>query len=148
MAPHRETLFSVFPPSYSPPFVSGPWLTSCVASRTSQLQGHRHVCRARWGGPRALLRTKGAYLDCAFKENAFVFVVSRPHPLYDPLKYEWPYPGTAAVWNCTCESMRTSLTWFSTPTELQIRCRLLMSTVRGEGPSGNQKSQVSDKSQR
>ena len=79
-----ETLFSSIPPSSSlisvsdprrafwadtAPF-SGPRLASCVASGTTEIQGHRQVCRARRGGPRTLSLTTDANLDCAFVENA------------------------------------------------------------------------------
>ena len=40
---------------------------SCVASKTTEKQGHNQVCRA---GPRALSRTTETNLDCAFVENA------------------------------------------------------------------------------
>ena len=68
MSPHwgSEALFSSVPLSNSlgsisdprrafwadtAPF-SGPWLASCVASGTTEIQRHRQVCRARRGGPR------------------------------------------------------------------------------------------------
>ena len=61
-----KTLFSVVPPSNSLVSVLDPWrafwadmapfkgphLASCIASRTSEIQGHREVCLARHGGPR------------------------------------------------------------------------------------------------
>ena len=49
---------------------SGPRLASCVASGTTEIQGHRQVCRARRGGPRTPSTTTDANLDCAFVENA------------------------------------------------------------------------------
>ena len=69
-----ETLISSVPPSNSLVSVSDPWraywadtppfkgprLASCVASGTSEIQGHRQVCRARRGGPRTLSTTTGA----------------------------------------------------------------------------------------
>ena len=79
-----ETLLSSVPPSNSlvsvsdprrafwadtAPF-SGPRLTSCVASGTTEIQGHRQVCRARPRGHRTPSRTTDANLDCAFVENA------------------------------------------------------------------------------
>ena len=48
----------------------GPRLASCVASGTTEIQGHRHVCCARRGGPRTPSTTIDANLDCAFVENA------------------------------------------------------------------------------
>ena len=48
----------------------GPRLASCVASRTTEIQGHRQGCRARRGGPRTPSTTTEANLDCAFVENA------------------------------------------------------------------------------
>ena len=50
------------------PFM-GPWLASCVASGTTEIQGHCQVCRARRGGPRTPSTTTDANLDCAFVEN-------------------------------------------------------------------------------
>ena len=82
-----ETLFSSVPPSNSlvsvsdprrafwadtAPF-SGPRLASCVASGTTEIQGHRQVCRARRGGPRTPSTTTDANLDCAFVENALFY---------------------------------------------------------------------------
>ena len=52
----------------------GPRLASCIASGTTEIQGHRQVCRARRGGPRTLSRTTLANLDCAFVENTLVFI--------------------------------------------------------------------------
>ena len=87
MTPHREILFSSVPPSNSlvsvsdprrafwadtAPF-SGPRLASCVASGTTEIQGHRQVCRARRGGPRTPSTTTDANLDCAFVENALIY---------------------------------------------------------------------------
>ena len=43
-----------------------PRLSSCVASGTSEIQGHRQVCRARRGGPRTPPRTTDANFDCTF----------------------------------------------------------------------------------
>ena len=48
----------------------GPRLASCVASASTEIQGHRQVCRARCGGPRTPSPTTDANLDCAFVENA------------------------------------------------------------------------------
>merc|ERR1711923_240053 len=59
-----ETLFSSVPPSNF--LVS----VSCVASGTTEIQGHRQVWRARRGGPRTPSTTPDANLDCAFVENA------------------------------------------------------------------------------
>ena len=47
-----------------------PRLASCVASGTTEIQGHRQVWRARRGGPRT---TTDANLDCAFVENALIY---------------------------------------------------------------------------
>ena len=47
-----------------------------VTSGTTENQGHRQVCCARRGGPRTLSRPTYANLDCAFVENALLFVVS------------------------------------------------------------------------
>ena len=55
------------------PFL-GPRLASCVASGTTEIQGHRQVCRARPGGPRTPSTTTDANLDCVFVENAVVFL--------------------------------------------------------------------------
>ena len=48
-------------------------LASCVASGTTEIQGHRQVCRARRGGPRTPSTTTDANLDCAFVENALFY---------------------------------------------------------------------------
>ena len=84
----RETLFSSIPPSNSlvsvldpqrafwadmAPF-SGPRLASCVASGTTEEQGHRQVCRARREGPRTPSTTTHANLDCAFVENELFYI--------------------------------------------------------------------------
>ena len=74
----RELLFSFVPPSNSLVSVSdnwrafwadmapykGPWLASCIASRATEIQGHRQVCRGRHEGPRTLSITTDANLDC------------------------------------------------------------------------------------
>ena len=73
----RETLFSSVPPSNSLVSVSDPRLASCVASRTTEIQGHRQVCRARRGGPRTLSTTTDANLDCAFVKNALIYTDHR-----------------------------------------------------------------------
>ena len=75
----------------------GPRLASCVASGTTEIQGHRQVCRARRGGPRTPSRTTDANLDCAFVENALLFVVPNIGgaraplglPLSAPLAYRY-----------------------------------------------------------
>ena len=54
-----------------------PRLALCVASGTTEIQGHRQVCRARRGGPRTPSTTTDANLDCAFVEKALVFVVPK-----------------------------------------------------------------------
>ena len=46
-----EKLFSSVPPSNSLVSVSDPRLASCVASETTEIQGHRQVRRARCEGP-------------------------------------------------------------------------------------------------
>ena len=48
---------------------------SCVASGTTEKQGHRQVWRARHGGPRTLSKTIDAKLDCAFVENALFYTL-------------------------------------------------------------------------
>ena len=82
-----ETLFSSVPPSNSLVSVSDPWrafwadtapfkgprLASCVASGTTEIQGHLQVCRARRGGPRTPSKIADANLDCAFVENALFY---------------------------------------------------------------------------
>ena len=76
--------FSLVPPNYS--LVSVFDFLSCqlpsrafnlflwVASGTTEIQGHRQVCRARRGGPRAPSTTTDANLDGAFVENALDYV--------------------------------------------------------------------------
>ena len=55
-------------------FLSCPRLTSCVASGTTEIQGHRQVYRARRGGPRTQSTSTDANLDCAFVENALLYI--------------------------------------------------------------------------
>ena len=55
----------------------GHGLALCVASGTTEKQGHRQVCRARRRGPRTPSKTAYANLDCAFVKNALVFVSSK-----------------------------------------------------------------------
>ena len=45
---------------------SGPQFASCVASGTTEIQGHSQVCRVRHEGPRTPSTTTDANLDCAF----------------------------------------------------------------------------------
>ena len=52
---------------------SGPRLTSCVASRTTEIQGHRQGCCARRGGPRTPSKIADTNLDRAFVENALFY---------------------------------------------------------------------------
>ena len=51
----------------------GPWLTSYVASGTTENQGHSQFCCAGRGGPRKPSKTTDANSDCAFLENALYF---------------------------------------------------------------------------
>ena len=51
----------------------GPRLASCVASGTTEIQGHHQVCLARLGCPRIPSTKADANLDCAFAENALVY---------------------------------------------------------------------------
>ena len=51
----------------------GPWLALCVAFRTTEIQGHHQVCRARSRGPRTPSSTTDANLDCAFVEDALIY---------------------------------------------------------------------------
>ena len=79
MTPHRrDTIF--FRSSQQLPRLEGrrvssksPRLASCVASGTTEIQGHRQVCQARHGGPRAPSTTADANLHCAFVENALFY---------------------------------------------------------------------------
>ena len=57
-----ETLFSSVPPSNSLVSVSEPRLASRIASGTTEIQGHRQVCRARRRHPRTLSRRTDANL--------------------------------------------------------------------------------------
>ena len=85
--PCRGNTFSSVPPSNSlvsvldpwrafwadtPPF-KGPRLASCVASGTTEMQGHCQVCCARRGGPRTPSKTADANLDSDFVENALFY---------------------------------------------------------------------------
>ena len=87
-APWRGNPFFSLPPSNSlvsvsdqrrafwadtVPF-SGPRLALCVASGSTEIQGHHQVCRARRGAPRTPSTTTDANLDCAFVENALLFI--------------------------------------------------------------------------
>ena len=79
-----ESLFSFVPPSNSlvsvsyprrafwadPAAFSGPRLTSCVASGTTEIQGHRQEWCTKRRGPRTPSTTTDANLDCALVENA------------------------------------------------------------------------------
>ena len=47
--------------------------------------------RGRHGGPRTLLRTTDANLDCAFVENALVFVAPKMGRAQAPLNEIGPY---------------------------------------------------------
>ena len=76
MTPHG-TLFSSVPSSNSLVSVSDPRLASCVASGTTEVQGHCQVCRARRGCPRTPSTTTGANLDCAFVETALIYTDPR-----------------------------------------------------------------------
>ena len=71
MTPLRETLFSSVPPSNS--LVS----VSCVASGTTEIQGHRQMCRARREGPRTPSNTNDINFNCAFDENALIYTHPR-----------------------------------------------------------------------
>ena len=70
------------------------------------------MCRARRGGPRTLSRTTDANLDCAFVENALVFVIPKIGcawtppicPLYDKaLMLQIKETGG---WNLICGSFK------------------------------------------
>ena len=69
MSPSRE-LRSAFWAEM--PF-TGPWLTSCVSSGTTEIQGHRQGLRARLRGHRTP-STPDANLDCTLVLNALVFI--------------------------------------------------------------------------
>ena len=55
----------------------GPRLASCVASGTTEIQGHRQVWPASRGGSRTPSRTIDANLDWAFVEKALLFIVPK-----------------------------------------------------------------------
>ena len=87
MTPHRGNYFSLLFLAATPsspsqtleglfeltwrPSRKGPHLASCVASGTTEIQGHRQVCHPRRKGPRTLSKTTDANLNCLFVENAF-----------------------------------------------------------------------------
>ena len=75
MTPHKGGYFSLpfLPATPSSTRCPSRALDSCVASRTTENQGHRQVCRARRRGPRIPSTTTDAKLDCAFVENALFF---------------------------------------------------------------------------
>ena len=52
----------------------GPRLALCVASGTTEIQGHRQECSARREGPRTPSTTTDANLDCAFVENTLLYI--------------------------------------------------------------------------
>ena len=83
MAPRRGNTFLFHSSQQLPRLRLGPLkgflncqglLASCVASGTTEIQGHRQVCRARRKGPRTLSTTTDANLDCAFVENALFYI--------------------------------------------------------------------------
>ena len=51
----------------------GPQLASCVASGTTEIQGHCQVCCARRRGPRTPSTATDANHDCALFENALFY---------------------------------------------------------------------------
>ena len=51
----------------------GPRLPLCVASGTTEIQGHHQVCPAGRGGYRTPSKKADANLDCAFVENELFF---------------------------------------------------------------------------
>ena len=66
---------SYFSLPFLPATASSP--SRCVASGTTEIQGHRQVCRARCGGHRTPSRAADAILDCAFVENALIYTDPR-----------------------------------------------------------------------
>ena len=63
-------------PLCTAPF-KGPRLASCVASETTEIQGHRKVWRPWHRCPRTLSRTTIANLDSVFNENSLAFIDSQ-----------------------------------------------------------------------
>ena len=61
-----RTLEELFEADQTP--FKGPRLASCVASGTSEIQGHRQVCRPRCGGPRTPSTTTDANLNCLYTD--------------------------------------------------------------------------------
>ena len=58
-----------------------PQLASCVASGTTEKQGHSHAWQtAKDGGPRTPSRTADANLDCVFFENALISLFQKMPP--------------------------------------------------------------------
>ena len=51
----------------------GPRLASCVASGTTEIQGHIQGFRIRRGGPRTQSTTTDTNLDCVFVVNALIY---------------------------------------------------------------------------
>ena len=51
-----------------------PRLAMCVASRTTEIQGHRQVRCPRRGGPRTPSTTTDTNLDCALVESELVLI--------------------------------------------------------------------------
>ena len=64
-----QTLEGLFRAEAGP--FKGPRLASCVASGTTDIQGHPQVCRTRRGGPRTPSTTTDGNLDCALVETHF-----------------------------------------------------------------------------
>ena len=56
----------------------GPQLVPCVASGTTENQGHRKVCRVRRRGLRTESRTTDSNHDCVFVQNALIYPKSVP----------------------------------------------------------------------
>ena len=54
MTPHRGNTILFRSSQQLPDLRLGPSTASCVASGTTEMQGHRQVCCARRGGPRTL----------------------------------------------------------------------------------------------
>ena len=84
-------------------------MTRLVASRTTEIQGHSQVWRARHGGPPSTAsQTSDANLDCVFVTNAIVFDVLKTGGLGP----SWLSPSPSPVYvevNITRNVVTTSL---------------------------------------
>ena len=91
----------------------------CIASKTTEMQGHLQLSRPRHRGPQRLLRTTDANLVCAFDENDLLFIVPNiwraGAPLYDPPPCMSVFPPTLFAYvipiSCWVSTERLMFIW-------------------------------------